>query len=200
MLWRSVSGERFWYELHGIEAPYIEQGRRSIGHSRVLAPESRPPEKARLVARALLLKAATRLRRYNLAAAGFGISLRPIGARRFAEETRISPTQDSFALLDELDRMWESFIAEYGSRQRLLKASVFLFRLRPVETRMDDLFVAKTASGFTRGENLWRAIDKLGTKFGRNTVALASQRDLSLQYLGAKIAFTRVPEMEEFRE
>lgn len=200
MLWRSVSGERFWYELHGIEAPYIEQGRRSIGHSRVLAPESRPPEKARLVARALLLKAATRLRRYNLAAAGFGISLRPIGARRFAEETRISPTQDSFALLDELDRMWESFIAEYGSRQRLLKASVFLFRLRPVETRMNDLFVAKTVNGFTRGENLWRAIDKLGTKFGRNTVALASQRDLSLQYLGAKIAFTRVPEMEEFLE
>jgi hypothetical protein len=34
----------------------------------------------------------------------------------------------------------------------------------------------------------------------RGAVALASQQDLSLQYLGAKIAFTRVPEAVEFHE
>lgn len=199
-LWGSVTGERYWYELHGTEMPDIAPGRRSIGHSRVLAPQSRPPEQARIVARALLLKAATRLRRYDLAAAGFGLSLRPIGAPRFAQEARIAPTQDSFALLAELDRMWADFIAAYGTRRRLLKASVFLFRLHPVNARMGDLFIPQAANGFTRGENLWRAIDKLGAKFGKNTVALASQRDLSLQYLGAKIAFTRVPDMIEFQE
>lgn len=199
-LWGSITGERYWYELHGVEMPDIDHGRRSIGHSRVLAPESRTPEKARLVARALLLKAATRLRRYDLAAGGVGLSVRPLDAPRFAQESRLPPTQDSFALLSELDRMWGRFIMARGSRLRLLKASIFLFRLKPLETRMNDLFVAKTASGLTRGENLWRAVDKLGTKFGRNTVALASQRDLSLQYLGAKIAFTRVPEMVEFEE
>jgi len=109
------------------------------------------------------------------------------------------PTQDSFALLAELDRMWREFSAEYESYTRLLKVSVFLFRLHPVEARMEDLFI-KRQNGHTRGETLWHAVDKLGKKFGKNTISLGSQRNLSLQYLGAKIAFTRVPDMEEFKE
>ncbi len=199
-VWGSVTGERFWYELHGIEMPMLEHQRRSIGHSRVLAPEMRPADKARLVARALLLKAAVRLRRYGLAAEGFGISLRPIHGRSFSQEVKMPPTQDSFALLAELERMWKVFSEQHGPRTRLLKTSIFLFRLRPVEGRMNDLFIERTKTGHTRGENLWHAVDKLGAKFGKNTVALGSQRDLSLQYLGAKIAFTRVPDQEEFRE
>jgi DNA polymerase-4 len=178
----------------------IEHERRSIGHSRVLAPEMRTPEKARLVARALLLKAATRLRRYGLAAEGFGISIRPINGRRFAKEVKMAPTQDSFALLAELDRLWKLFEADCGPRTKLLKTSVFLFRLKSVETRERDLFIERTKSGHTKGEDLWHAVDKLGAKYGKNTVALGSQRDLSLQYLGAKIAFTRVPDTEEFKE
>lgn len=199
-VWGSINGERFWYELHGIEQPMIEHERRSIGHSRVLAPEMRDPEKARLVARALLLKAATRLRRYGLAAEGFGISIRPINGPRFAKEVKMPPTQDSFALLAELDRLWKLFAAGCGPRTKLLKTSVFLFRLKSVEARERDLFIERTKSGHTKGEDLWHAVDKLGAKYGKNTVALGSQRDLSLQYLGAKIAFTRVPDAEEFKE
>jgi DNA polymerase-4 len=198
-LWGSVTGERYWYELHGFELPMQEHGRRSIGHSRVLDPAMRVPKNSRVVARALLLKAATRLRRYGLAAGGFGISLRPINGPRFSMETRMPPTQDSFALLTELDRMWREFSAECESYTRLLKVSVFLFRLHPVEARMEDLFI-KRPNGHTRGETLWHAVDRLGKKFGKSTVTLGSQRDLSLQYLGAKIAFTRVPDMEEFKE
>jgi DNA polymerase-4 len=199
-VWGSINGERFWYELHGIEMPMLEHQRRSIGHSRVLAPEMRSPEKARLVARALLLKAAIRLRRYGLAAESFGLSLRPINGPRFAKETKIAPTQDSFALLAELDRFWNMFRAEYGPRTKLLKTSIFLSRLRPVDARMNDLFIERTKTGHTRGEDLWHAVDKLGAKYGKDTVSLGSQRDLSLQYLGAKIAFTRVPDAEEFKE
>jgi DNA polymerase-4 len=199
-IWGSVVGERFWYELRGVEMPHTENGQRSIGHSRVLAPEARTPEKARLVVRALLLKAATRLRRYGLAAGGLGFSTRPLDGARFAQESRLSPTQDSFALLNEFDRIWENFIEERGTRLRLRKVSIVLYRLKPIETRMNDLFVVKTPTGLTRGENLWRAVDKLGAKFGKDAVALASQRDLSLQYLGAKIAFTRIPDREEFLE
>jgi len=198
-LWGSVTGERYWYELHGFEIPMQQQGRRSIGHSRVLDPEMRMPKKSRIVARALLLKAATRLRRYGLAAGGFGVSLRPVNGPRFSMETRMPPTQDSFALLAELDRMWHEFSAEYESCTRLLKVSVFLFRLYPVEARMEDLFIRRR-NGHTRGESLWHAVDRLGRKYGKNTISLGSQRDLSLQYLGAKIAFTRVPDTEEFRE
>jgi DNA polymerase IV len=198
--WRSVVGERFLYALHGVDLPDAESERRSIGHSRVLAPEMRMPPRARLVTRALLLKAAVRLRRYGYAAGGFGFSVRPLDARSFAEETRLPPTQDSFVLLAELERLWSRFLAERGSRARLLRTSVWLFRLVPIEARSPDLFVSRAANGLTRSEVLWRAVDKLGARYGRGAVALASQRDLSLQYLGAKIAFTRVPEATEFNE
>jgi DNA polymerase IV len=199
-VWRSVAGERFLYALHGVDLPDTESERRSIGHSRVLAPEMRMPPRARLVTRALLLKAAVRLRRYGCAAGGFGLSVQPLEARRFAEETRLPPTQDSFVLLDELERLWSRFIEERGGRTRLLRTSIWLYRLVPLEARSPDLFVERPAGGLTRNEVLWRAVDKLGARYGRGTVALASQQDLSLQYLGAKIAFTRVPEAAEFHE
>jgi DNA polymerase-4 len=199
-VWKSVAGERFLYALHGVDLPDNESERRSIGHSRVLAPDMRMPPRARLVTRALLLKAAVRLRRYGHAAGGFGLSVRPLDGRRFAEETRLPPTQDSFVLLAELERLWSRFLAARGGRTRLLRTSVWLFRLVPLEARSPDLFVSRAAGGLTRSEVLWRAVDRLGARYGRGAVALASQQDISLQYLGAKIAFTRVPEAAEFHE
>jgi len=193
-------GERFWYALHGFELPELATGRRSIGHSRVLAPAMRAPVRARLVARALLLKAAVRLRRYGYAAGALGLSARPLERARFAEETSFPPTQDSLVLLGELEKLWHRFLAERGTCAPLIKTSIWLFRLVPVEARMADFFVARRADGLSRGEALWTALDRLGARYGRDAVALASQRGLSLQYLGAKIAFTRVPDPIEFDE
>lgn len=200
-IWGSVVGERFWYALRGADLPDIVTGRHSIGHSRVLSPDMRPPPRARFVARALLLKAAVRLRRYGLAAGALGLSVRSVRHGRFAQETDFLPTQDSFVLLAHLDKLWRSFTAAAGAREPLLKTSVWLFRLEPIETRMPDLFAERFApGGLSRGEALWRAVDKLGERYGRNMVTLASEQNLSLQYLGAKIAFTRVPDPVEFRE
>jgi DNA polymerase-4 len=95
--------------------------------------------------------------------------------------------------------MWRDFAATYPPHTRLLKTSVFLSRLYPVESRMEDLFIERK-NGKSRGESLWDAVDRLGKRYGKDAVSLGSQRDLSLQYLGAKIAFTRVPDREEFKE
>ncbi len=99
LVWGSVGGERFWYELHGVDIQSTTGDRRSIGHSRVLSPQMRPPDRARIVARALLLKAATRLRRYGLAAGALGVSARAEWRSRYVAETTLAPTQDSFVLL-----------------------------------------------------------------------------------------------------
>jgi DNA polymerase-4 len=199
LVWASVGGERFWYELHGVDIQSVTGDRRSIGHSRVLSPQMRPPDRARIVARALLLKAATRLRRYGLAAGALGVSARAEWKSRYVAETTLSPTQDSFVLLAELDRRGGA-CSRTRSREPLKKVSIWMYRLVPVESRVADLFIAQRPDGLTRGEALWRAIDKLGGKYQAGIVAPASQRGLSLQYLGAKIAFTRVPEAVEFRE
>ncbi len=195
-VWGSVGGERYWYELHGVDLPESATGRRSIGHSRVLAPAMRAPAEARLVARALLLKAAVRLRRYGCAAGGLGFSARSEWRSRLVDETNFAPTQDSFLLLGRLEALWR----RTEPRESLVMVSIWLTRLVPMETREHDLFIARRADGLTRGEALWAALDRLGARYGRDAVAPASQRGLALQYLGAKIAFTRVPDPVEFDE
>ncbi len=196
--WGSVGGERYWYELHGIDIPREEDGRRSVGHSRVLSPKMRDRENARFVARSLLLKCATRIRRLELVAGGFGLAVHADrGGEPIVHESKISPTQDSFTLLEYLDQFWDE-LPKNGGPYR--KASVWLYRLSDEGKRARDLFVETRPDGFTKKEILWRSVDKLVARYGRETVTLASQQNLGLQYLGAKIAFTRVPDAAEFRE
>ncbi|MBY0532815.1 MAG: type VI secretion protein ImpB [Xanthobacteraceae bacterium] len=196
-IWGSVGGERYWYELHGVDIPGLKEGRRTIGHSRVLSPDMRSPGRARIVSRALLLKAGTRLRRYGLAAGALGLAARRADRPSLVAEATFSPTQDSFTLLEILDDLWRQFPR---SREPFKKVSIWISRLAPVENRPRDLFVETRPDGFTKKEILWRSVDKLVARYGRETVTLASQKDLGLQYLGAKIAFTRVPDAQEFRE
>ncbi len=62
-VWGSVWGERLHWLLKGVDLPELATQRRTIGHSQVLGPDTRAPDRARIVARRLCLKAATRLRR-----------------------------------------------------------------------------------------------------------------------------------------
>jgi DNA polymerase-4 len=199
LVWGSVGGERYWYELHGVDVPKKEDGRRSVGHSRVLSPRLRAKDDARFVARSLLMKCATRIRRYQQVAGGFGLAVHPeYGSREpIVHESKISPTQDSFTLLGYLDQFWSELPKKSGPFR---KVSVWLYRLSDEGARARDLFVETRTDGFTKKEVLWRSVDALVARYGRETVTLASQKNLGLQYLGAKIAFTRVPDAQEFRE
>lgn len=203
-IWNSVVGERFWYALHGYAIPDIETRRRMIGHSRVLDGIYRDADPARLVARELVLKAGKRLRRYGLTAASLSLSLRGAGGERYSEETTIPPTQDSFALLAALDILWRRTLAGRGGGRGFVKSvSAWLSGLAPVTERQSDLFApggAGAPAEPTSRERLWARLDEINHKYGRSTVALVSQRPLELAYLGAKIAFNRVPERIEFGE
>jgi DNA polymerase-4 len=201
LAWGSVGGERYRYELHGIDIPRAEDGRRSVGHSRVLSPRLRKKDDARFVARSLLLKCATRIRRYEMVAGGFGLAVHPdygsASREPIVHESKISPTQDSFTLLEYLDQFWSELPKKSGPFR---KVSVWLYRLSEEGKRERDLFVETRPDGLSKKEVLWRSVDKLVARYGRETVTLASQKDLGLQYLGAKIAFTRVPDATEFHE
>lgn len=201
-IWNSVVGERFWYALHGHDVPDIETGRRMIGHSRVLGGEHRKPAQARLVARELVLKAAKRLRRYRCTAGAIALSLRDASGERWHGETGMMATQDSFALLARLDDLWRRSPAA-RARAQVKSVSAWLYDLAPVASRQGDLFGAagpQDPAQPSAREKLWARVDDINLKYGRSTVALGSQRKLALAYLGAKIAFNRVPDEVEFRE
>ena len=215
-IWGSIEGERFWYALHGFDLPERETKRSSIGHSHVLASVMRTLPAARLVARRLLLKAATRLRRMDYAAsalvlhAQFENSVKSSmwGARRswsdeqgWADDTRLAPTQDSAALLATLDELWNGLERDHAGR-RIKAVGVVLHGLCPIGAVMPDLFAAIIRPGAAppRGVNLFNAVDRINKKYGQDTVALGVLPGQIAKYVGAKIAFNRIPDMAEFDE
>ncbi len=109
-IWRSVEGERFWYALRGIETKTDNQPeRRTVGHSHVLAPTMRPLHNARLVARRLTMKAASRLRRLGYFSSLFSLYMRydipKMAGKKYKwhGDTKLPLAQDSFSFLKALN-------------------------------------------------------------------------------------------------
>lgn len=202
-IWGSVTGERFIYGLHGHDLPMTQlpAAKRMIGHSRVLSGADRRPDRARIVARALLLKAATRLRLYDLHAGSMSASVRfyPDGAAM--QETQFRATQNSWRLLDAFDDLWRPMMADrvrdHGGKS-LKMVTLYLHDLSPLPPER-DLFLPSEMDRRDENETaLWRRIDDLNRRFGRSKIWLASQAGLDLNYLGVKIAFSRIPDRREF--
>lgn len=198
MIWGSVGGERFWYNLHGYHIPDLETNPSVIGHSRILDPELRPIDKARQVARRLTIKAATRMRRQELFATRFYMSVRIDDSNRWSGEMHLTPAQDSFTFLEQLEDMWAIMLQETGTR-RLKKISVTLHGLKKANEINLDLFETPTRET-KRNEALSQVMDKLNEKYGAETLQLGPAPKTRAGHLGTKIAFSRVPEMAEFHE
>ena len=201
-IWGSVMGQRFWYMLHGIQVPPIETKKHMVGHSHVLAPPLRLPERAHLVARRLITKAASRMRRMGYWSTETGVSVRFVGGNRWRQYAPTQSTQDSFTLLRALDRMWKEMQIIYGP-QYIKQVSIVLSRLSNQPDLCPDLFSRLPTTedrAHSRRISLSRALDGLNRRYGRDTVTFGIQPPVKANYIGAKIAFTRIPEREEFRE
>lgn len=202
-IWGSVVGERFLYALKGHDIPDEAPSEKSmIGHSRVLSPQHQQPREARIVARALVLKAASRLRIYGLHARRMilAIRLRPAGWLEF--EGGFTATQNSWALLREMDALWKRAMTVLANPrfkgQRIGLVSINLHHFNDYGAD-PDLFSLPSQHVEERNETaLWERIDGLNRRYKRQLVTLASHRGLDLNYLGVKIAFSRVPEAAEF--
>ncbi len=204
-LWGSIEGERLWRGLHGEDsAEPAEAARASISHGHVLAGALRSPERARIVARRLVVKCGARLRRMEMTGAilSLFVDLEEDQRRRHFKaslERRFTATNDTFALLTPLDAMWREISGELGQR-RIRYVGVAVSRLGPVGAAVPDLF-GWTAQGEQnpRSMNLSRALDRLNARFGKDTVSIGPNPGLP-DFVGAKIAFNRIPEDAEFLE
>lgn len=209
-VWGSILGERMWYLLRGHDLPELETERRSIGHSHVLGPEMRPPARAIDVARRLTLKAAARMRRMGFTARRFGFSARLEDGRRLHTELRCRPANDSITFLVLMLEAWERLIPrEPGVLVK--KLGVVLYGLEPETARQPDLFEdwargaaddAPDAAGERRARlaRLSLALDRINHRFGRDSALIGMMPAAANSFSGSKIAFTRIPDMEEFRE
>jgi DNA polymerase IV len=198
-VWGGIGGEQFWYGLHGIDPPPRETSRGSISHSQVLAPDMRTGPSAFAVARRLLAKAASRVRRMECRAASLGLSLSLERGGHIDKDCRLPETQDSFALLRALTRLQLDAARALGSR-RVRKIGVVLADLAPCAADQPDLFGWTPAQADSPQRlRLSRALDRLNARYGRDTVQLGVAPALS-RYSGSKVAFNRIPDRAEFRE
>lgn len=204
-LWGSIEGERVWRGLHGLDsAPPPERPLASISHSHVLAKPMRTPEGARMVARRLTVKCGARLRRLDLTGAGFTLHVDLGGVdgwRASGLHAVMDPTCDTFVLLAVLDGLWRRIERRLPSAP-LSHVGVGIHRLKPLSGFAPDLFgwvPDRDGDGPARSLRLSRALDHLNARFGKDTVSIGPKAALPA-YVGAKIAFNRIPETEEFWE
>ncbi|MBF6560746.1 MAG: impB/mucB/samB family protein [Candidatus Binataceae bacterium] len=201
-VWGSVWGEKLWYLLRGMELPEEVTVRRSVGHSHVLAPELREPAQAKDVARRLTLKAASRLRRMEYYASAMSFSARLENDLRVHAEDRCYRAQDNKTFLDLLNGLWTQALKQ-SPGVRIRKVSVTLSDLVAATNLQADLFANRPDADLAargKSENLSRAMDKINHRFGRDSVLIGMTPSQGHAFSGSKIAFTRIPDVEEFLE
>ncbi len=214
-LWGNVEGERFWNGLHG---EYVERPptiKRMFGHSRMLPMDWRNPAKIHECARQLALSAGRRLRRADLKATKMTVGLRAarLGARRdrrdktgrWSLEVSFLAARDDYTFLRTLADVMA--VCEQEARFKPRAVSVMLHGLVPAHEAQGDLFASladNACNGPTidtaRSERLSDTLDKLRAIHGPSAVTFGPKVDLPGGYLGAKIAFGRIPDLADFNE
>lgn len=206
--WGGTNGDRLWYLLHGVDLPEKATQSRTIGHSHVLSPGKRGVEPVRLTARRLAFKAASRLRRKS-----YRCRLLILHARfeddksNWRASVRVPATQDSFVLLGALEKLFPRLVAAGRARPgdfQMRMIGVTLAEIEPVAGEQDSLFALldpdDPLARETRTLALSRAMDRINRKFGRHAVSLGPLHGGRIDRIGSKIAFGRIPELDEFHE
>jgi nucleotidyltransferase/DNA polymerase involved in DNA repair len=194
-IWGSVTGERFVRELRGEVVVWPETQRGMFGHGQVLTGANKSPEGARLVARRLLVKAAARLRREGYFARYLTVGVKCARHGRQSRDGTMPATQDTFLLLQVMQRYWAQLqVAQPVAVQ------VALGGLVPMAAYIPDLFDPRPAADPSPREALCAQIDALNQRYGQNTIRFGQLPRMHVAYTGAKIAFGRIPDWQDFAE
>lgn len=211
-IWGSKEGPAFIQRLRGIGDYEQSNAHRSISHEHVLPPQFRDAESARLIARRLGVKGGARLRRLGFVAGNIGLKVRFDDGRRWARDFRLTQTQDNFIILDAIASLWTQMLDETGQRSgrrraRYMKVGMWLTGLVPKDAVTLDLFGGASgleqddAEAAAKRAKLWEAMDRLNQKYDKkDTVRIGALPQHKSDFMGAKIAFNRIPQKEEFKE
>jgi DNA polymerase-4 len=196
-LWGSVEGERLWMGLHGYTVERPETRRRMFGHGRVLPGDWRHLNGAYAAARVLLVKASRRMRRAGFSARALALWLTDRNSAGWYGEERFAPTWDDPSLLASLSRLF--LHAEREDMRRSRSVHVALHDLVPLQDIEEDLFGDTAEAQLKRRmEYLSVIADQFNISHGQTLMHWGPWVDIPGGYAGAKIAFNRIPDAEDF--
>ena len=120
---------------------------------------------------------------------------------RVMARIRIFPAaRDTVAISRALKKMWSELVPYIGSCP-VLKVAVTLTKLTHEDHLQFDLFEESPAHPVRKErEQLSNAMDRINARFGRDSVVMGFLPKKSQGFSGTKIAFTRIPDKEEFYE
>lgn len=205
-IWGNVEGERFWNELHGFHAERPETKKSMYGHGRVLPRDGRQPEQVEACTRQLLLSAARRLRRDNLRATELTLGFR--GARQ--DDAERWNWREVFSGARD-DRTFTRALSKgLAEARRTLPFSPYAVNVTLHGLVADgeitgDLFGGALDEGADRAtrqkwEQVSDLMDTLRHTHGAKALSLGTQTEIEGGYVGAKIAFGRIPDEDDFSE
>jgi DNA polymerase IV len=199
-VWGGVLGDRLWHLLRGEEIPDLVSARKTIGHSHVLPPDSRHPDKAWPILCKLLHKACERLRSHELLAGSLTMNLAFLRSDPWAAEVRAGETDSTLAIMRMLDRLWRS---RPEPSRSILQVGVVLSRLCEKTNHTPSLFetVAETMASFDneKQKRLDETIDKLRARYGRKVVYFGGIQE-SRESAPMRISFNHIPNVEVERD
>ena len=201
-IWGNVQGEKFWYMLRGKEIADVKTERKTIGHSHVLEPKWRLVELAEKVMLRLLLKAASRLRRTDYYCSRLSLSIRTENNLRLEGKSRFYRACDNKKLQEEATKIWAQLIKKRNFKQ-IKKISIRLYNLKKKSDLQPELFQnfnKKITLDTNRFEKLSKTMDNINTRFGRDSVTIGGLPNKIKSFSGTRIAFTRIPDKQEFNE
>lgn len=198
-LWGSVEGERLWMGLHGYAVERPETQRRMFGHGRVLPADWRHLGGAYACARVLLAKAANRMRRAGFAARALALWLTDRKSAGWYAEERFQPTWDDPSLLACLARLFDHAERELPPRTTHRSVHVTLHDLVQLKEIEGDLFGHTAEAQLKRRlEYLSLLADRMNAGYRRTLLHWGPWTTIPGGYAGAKIAFNRIPDAEDF--
>ena len=97
-----------------------------------------------------------------------------------------------------LAELWQQ-VMKQARWQRVKKVSVTLFGL-VAEASPQQLELFDASAPKEQREHLSRVLDEINQRYGRDSVVIGFTPDTVRTFSGTKIAFTRIPDREEFKE
>lgn len=201
-IWGNVEGERMWYQLHGYDVMGETTKRRMFGHGRVLPPDWRRMDKAVHCARLLLTKAGRRMRREGFVARKVGLSVKATYAagrpvKRWSHDYIMPYADDDHSILTALDQLWQMAEADLMPGVAIPRLHVYLHDLHKKGEIQHDIFISRDPD-HPKWEAVTSAMDALNKKYQKTSISLGPWVEPPGGYAGAKIAFTRIPDEEDF--
>ena len=187
-VWGGIEGDRMFAKLRGEPVSMPETHRSSIGHSHVLPPKLRTEESSFAVLNRLVQKASMRLRAAHYEAATLHASIKYFDDKHWSDAISFGHTQDTRRFIHALTTLWNR---KPSIAARPLRVGVELLELEKEANSNPTLF-----SEENRFISLNYALDKLNTRYGRNTVYYGGAHS-ARNAAHVRIAFTHIPDKVE---